>query len=340
MEFTEYKCPVCNEQFKSDDDVVVCPECGAPHHRDCYIKIDHCFYEDKHSDDFSFEELNGDKEENSENSDEDFVTCPKCKYENEKTKFYCDKCGYPLNEKDRKNNYYQNNQQGRQPNNNGTQFNQGTPPFGAPVINAFDPLAGLNSEQEIADNVKVGEMAKFVGKTTQYYLTVFNRIKTSNNSKFNFAAFLFSGIYFLYRKMTGIGIVITLLIIALTVGETYIQLMPEFQELYYSFYEAYANATSIYSSMSVMSEFTMQELLLLYIPFFLTVIKGVLMLICGFTANRTYYKHCTKKIKAIKKKSDGVNISKELESNGGINFPIAICFAIAYMIITYIPIFI
>ena len=30
MEFSEYKCPVCNETFKSGDDVVVCPECGAP----------------------------------------------------------------------------------------------------------------------------------------------------------------------------------------------------------------------------------------------------------------------------------------------------------------------
>ena len=38
MEFTEYKCPVCGEQFKKGDDIVVCPECGAPHHRECYEK--------------------------------------------------------------------------------------------------------------------------------------------------------------------------------------------------------------------------------------------------------------------------------------------------------------
>ena len=47
MEFTQYKCPVCNEQFKSGDDIVVCPECGAPHHRECYEKNEHCFYADK-----------------------------------------------------------------------------------------------------------------------------------------------------------------------------------------------------------------------------------------------------------------------------------------------------
>lgn len=38
MEFTEYKCPVCDKQFKKGDDIVVCPECGAPHHRECYEK--------------------------------------------------------------------------------------------------------------------------------------------------------------------------------------------------------------------------------------------------------------------------------------------------------------
>ena len=55
MEFTEYKCPVCDKQFKKGDDVVVCPECGAPHHRECYEKEGHCHFADKHGADFSFE---------------------------------------------------------------------------------------------------------------------------------------------------------------------------------------------------------------------------------------------------------------------------------------------
>ena len=61
-------------------------------------------------------------------------------------------------------------------------------------------------------------MAKFVGKTTQYYLLIFDRIKKFGTSKFNFSAFVFSGIYFLYRKMTAIGIIASLLFLALTVG--------------------------------------------------------------------------------------------------------------------------
>ena len=48
MKFINYKCPVCNNQFTEDDDVVVCPECGTPHHRECYIHNGKCANADKH----------------------------------------------------------------------------------------------------------------------------------------------------------------------------------------------------------------------------------------------------------------------------------------------------
>lgn len=48
MKYTNYKCPVCNNQFTEEDDVVVCPECGTPHHRECYIQNGNCANSDKH----------------------------------------------------------------------------------------------------------------------------------------------------------------------------------------------------------------------------------------------------------------------------------------------------
>ena len=38
-------CGVCHAYLFEDDDVVYCPVCGAPHHRDCYKSIGHCAYE-------------------------------------------------------------------------------------------------------------------------------------------------------------------------------------------------------------------------------------------------------------------------------------------------------
>ena len=36
LDYTHIKCPVCGDTFKEDDDIVVCPQCGAPYHRACY----------------------------------------------------------------------------------------------------------------------------------------------------------------------------------------------------------------------------------------------------------------------------------------------------------------
>ena len=48
MNYKNYKCPICNNQFTEEDDVVVCPECGTPHHRECYTENGKCANWDKH----------------------------------------------------------------------------------------------------------------------------------------------------------------------------------------------------------------------------------------------------------------------------------------------------
>ncbi len=53
--FTNEKCPVCNNTFNSDDDIVVCPECGTPHHRECYTENKNCANHEKHSENFRWE---------------------------------------------------------------------------------------------------------------------------------------------------------------------------------------------------------------------------------------------------------------------------------------------
>ena len=45
-------CPVCQENFVASDDIVVCPVCGTPHHRDCYKKNGECGNFEKHNDGF------------------------------------------------------------------------------------------------------------------------------------------------------------------------------------------------------------------------------------------------------------------------------------------------
>lgn len=45
-------CPVCAAAFKEEDDIVVCPYCGTPHHRHCYTENNKCKNLELHADGF------------------------------------------------------------------------------------------------------------------------------------------------------------------------------------------------------------------------------------------------------------------------------------------------
>ena len=42
MDLSGIPCPVGGKPFTKDDDIVVCPVCGAPYHRACYQEAGHC----------------------------------------------------------------------------------------------------------------------------------------------------------------------------------------------------------------------------------------------------------------------------------------------------------
>lgn len=333
MDFKNYTCPVCDERFKDGDDVVVCPECGAPHHRDCYEQTGHCYYENRHSDDFSFEEIKKENQSGADNKDEEDWVCPNCGYKNERNAFFCIGCGKPLNAP-RENVSSQSAQSGAQ----NTQQGKTTPPFGfgASYV-ATDPLGGLNSEEEIADNVTAGEMAKFVGKNTTYFSIVFSRIRKINRSRFSFSAFIFSGGYFLYRKMYFLGTVIALAMIALNVLSTYIMITPEWSQCYNDIMNtASLDRASLIQTVTQDGTAMMGKVLYIYLPFVLSVLRYVIMAFCGITANRKYYGHCTRKINEIKADRDLPDTNKALEQRGGVNMALAASFMIASVIISYI----
>ena len=67
--YLNQKCPVCENEFLPTDDIVVCPLCGTPHHRDCYKKNGECGNYDKHSEGYCWapEETKAVQAEQAEN---------------------------------------------------------------------------------------------------------------------------------------------------------------------------------------------------------------------------------------------------------------------------------
>lgn len=45
------KCPVCKSYMFDDEDIVFCPVCGLPSHRECYNSVGHCPLEEYHGTD-------------------------------------------------------------------------------------------------------------------------------------------------------------------------------------------------------------------------------------------------------------------------------------------------
>lgn len=313
MEFNGLKCPVCDVQFKDGDDIVVCPECGTPHHRECWEVENHCAFEDRHGESFEYEE-----EERGENSD--ITICPKCGAENPKETFYCSKCGTPIN--------IVNNQTYNQAQNN----NQN------PFASAFDPMAGINPEEDMG-GVTAGELAKFVGNNTPYFIRVFSRIKTFGRGRFSFCGFLFSGFYLLYRKMYKLGAIIAAAMIVLLLVETYIEYSPAYSALESAMKASAAGAAGYFAGYTTMikafSSLDFNNQIWIFVMALCSSLRLGIQIIVGIFANRWYFRHCRDQVKKIKQSEDNPN--PKIESKGGVNLAPAISMGVIYAAIYVIP---
>ena len=319
MDFIGSKCPVCNQYFHADEDIVVCPDCGTPQHRACWEAIGRCYHADQHGTDFAY---TGDDEP----QDSNMIRCRSCGKENEKTQFFCKYCAAPLSREDEQ-------QPNRAP---GSQT--GTPggaPFGADPSMFMDPLGGIPADTDMGDGVTAGEMAKYVKQNTPYFMRVFNNIRTVNRSRFNFCAAFFSGGYLLYRKMYKIGALLTALQIGMMFLSTYITIL--YRDDFTNIANRAGNAGSITQILEYFSTLSKGHLFVLYIPSIVSALTLVLRIVIGFTANRMYFKHCRQQIIRIKSETTTESPETALQTKGGVNMPLAMSLFVTYMLINYLP---
>jgi hypothetical protein len=144
---------------------------------------------------------------------------------------------------------------------------------------------------------------------------------------------IFAEVYFLYRKMTALGIILSLVMISSTVASTAIMMSPDWMNQYNSV------MTSMQSGVSI--SFFSEDFSFMYIPLALQALRLLIRILSGLFANKLYYSHCAKKISQIKSENPGKNytssdLSKTLEQKGGVNLPLAASFFVASMVISYL----
>ena len=184
INFIGCSCDKCNEKFTSESDIVVCPECGTPHHRHCYEELGHCVNQDKHAEGFEWKAP--EREPNFKAN-----ICPRCQAENPKDAAFCEKCGIALAPQAK------------------TQRTESNMP---PVLEDFrqsrqktsvvPPTLPKYLEGE-TDGVSYKDIAIYVGESAPYYVYHFKNLNsgTKRFRPFCWSAFFFDGFYFLYRKM-------------------------------------------------------------------------------------------------------------------------------------------
>ncbi|MDO4459199.1 MAG: RING finger protein [Clostridia bacterium] len=330
-------CPVCNKPFNDEDDIVVCPECGAPYHRHCYEEKGACIFPDLHATHTSWE---APKQEEPTPQDTAYEVrdneCPRCGTLNPHSASFCNTCGTRLTGAQQNTPPYgYQNPNMNNPNNANTYGGM----YGV-QFNPFDPMGGVDPTEKMDEDVTYGEASKLVQVNTRYFMQSFKRMNTLKSNKFNFSAFLFSGGYLLYRKMYKQGIITSAIMFLLYMVRLFLMmffiypieqsamntLSGEFS--YADLTAALSNAMANDNTILIVSGAVVALTLAMF---------GV-MIFCGAKANRMYMKHCADTIKKTREESENTTVYEEkIHMKGGSNTAIAVVMIICYMLVSYLP---
>ena len=191
--FENQVCDVCGNAFDKNSDVVVCPDCGTPHHRECWHKLGHCVNQDKHRSGFEWQPV---KQEAAASS----ITCTKCGSIMPEGTLFCENCGNALA-----------NPQQNQPVQSYT-----TPGGGRIEVHQFPPMDFGQEEFRRrverdfygeVDGISMKDIAAYIGPNAHYYTHRFRKLAENPKYRtFNLTAFFFTPLWFLYRKMWPVAI--------------------------------------------------------------------------------------------------------------------------------------
>lgn len=345
--YENHKCPYCGKTFAKEDDVVVCPVCGTPHHRDCWKEHGECANADKHSSGYSYNASAESDDEAEPKSEEDFIAEIQREIDNENKAHsenesndseVCSRCGAKLIDGCTYCLYCGQEKgkpvivgTGRKKNNCGK-----------------DPLGGVSPEEE-ANGFGVSEMAKVVRNKPDKFIPRFVKLsKRKNKLSWNWCAFLFGYFYFFYRKMYKWGalIIIATLLVFNVSDILFGSPVSSFENLVYENvyaseregdYSAEAMKTAIADAAAETKEGNPN---VLYKAVAVYAVKAVLINVtCGLLANYLYMKKCSGVIAKIKESAaimGGMNrrdYNFNLIARGGVNvFSIIVAYFAEYFI--------
>lgn len=303
MNISGEKCSVCQAYLFEDDDIVYCPECGAPHHRECYNSLGHCGLEQFHGTDGQYRRPEPKAQEKAE---EPIEEQPKAVNGNE---VVCSMCGKTY---DRDNNACTN--------------------CGAPNIAKMggrfiqiDLLGGVPADMDLGDGVTANEAKMFVATNTQRYIPKFADFKLGKKASWNWAAFLFPCAWFASRKMYSKGILTGVLQIAFTMFV--LPLNQAISFLDFSGAKNYAQSIGI-----IMQNLDKVGTVAIVAALVSSIFALILRIVCAIFADYSYRNRVISAVTEIKKSIEDPIVS--YRRRGGMSLTAAL---IGLMAVQYLP---
>lgn len=300
------KCAVCHSYLFDDDDVVYCPQCGAPHHKDCYKALGHCALESLHGTEKQYDASKESKEKkeeikiayhtpSEEEQETNTVICGMCGEEYDKNQRVCPECNSP-------------------------NFSA----FGG-KFSDFDFLGGVPADMDLGDGITADEAKRFVSSNTHRYIPKFAQMTIGKKASWNWIAFIFPCGWFLSRKMYKKGLLIGALSIALTL-------------INFPFSKAlnYIDMSSV-RNYSQMFDIIMQNLpkigtAALIAAMISGILNIVLRVVCAVIGDYSYKNYTISSIKEIKSNSE--DIEDDFHRKGGVSL---ISLILGIMAVQYLP---
>lgn len=194
--FENKLCPVCRSRFGKDDEIVVCPECGTPHHKACWNSLNHCGVEEFHGMNYVWNGRLPDEDEPVKSEPETVVS------DNSDDPHHAE---YP---------------------------NIGATPVEQQLSDMIDDhiiddpvidelIKSIRSTEKGEDGVSMRELAAFSATSVWHYTRAFSRFREGKKrhiAYFNLCSGLLAPIFQFYRKMDWLGVLTMLAMIAPSVA--------------------------------------------------------------------------------------------------------------------------
>ncbi len=351
MIYKGHICDGCGRKFTEDDDIVVCPECATPQHRECYNKNHACVNADKHSEDFTWTAPDGVNPVTAKKeAPVKTIPCPNCGYNNPEGSESCKQCSmkftlFGFNVVDANNKLEEEERAA-------PSENADIPEYKAPftvgegegfekneeeelkpqtakdeieqkLIDTITSTSGFSPDGESFSfggpfprddktcGVHTNLLGAFIGSNAMRYIEKFKRMDMGRKLSFNWAAALFSPYWFFYRKLVKPGIIFMTISFCLSIVST--PYLLKFMETVEPLMNQFATAAT-----EADVNLLMAQLQQAYTPAILFMgVNFIINIIAGFIANPLYKKYCVSSIKEIEHLPDRKNSMAVLLRKGG-----------------------